>query len=301
MPEAAFPCDIAAVIPVREDRRSIFVVSWGDQVYLGTTDTDYDGPLDDPSCLPEDVDYILDAANAVTTGRLSRADITGMWAGLRPLLAPSREGTPPSERTADLSRRHTVRTSTDGMVTVTGGKLTTYRKMAEDTVDAAVGASAGKAGPCPTKTLRLRGAHRPAAAPAPEAGGAGAGPGAPTPRPPRVAAHLAGRYGTEPRRCWRWPTAGPTARPAGPGLPYLAAEAVYAVRRGDGPHGGRRARPAHPGLLPRRPGRGRRPPAGGRPHRPRARMGRPTGSPTRPRPTPTGSAPTWPGPASTPA
>ena len=67
MPEEAFPCDIAAVIPVREDKRSIFVVSWGDQVYLGTTDTAWDGPLDDPACTPEDVDYILGAANAVST------------------------------------------------------------------------------------------------------------------------------------------------------------------------------------------------------------------------------------------
>ncbi|MGD0881607.1 MAG: glycerol-3-phosphate dehydrogenase/oxidase, partial [Acidimicrobiales bacterium] len=63
VPEEAFPCDIAAVIPVRQDKRSIFVVSWGDQVYLGTTDTPWDGPLDDPSCTPEDVDYILGAAN----------------------------------------------------------------------------------------------------------------------------------------------------------------------------------------------------------------------------------------------
>ena len=124
------------MIPVREDRRSIFVVSWGDQVYLGTTDTEWDGPLDDPSCLPEDVDYILDAANAVTTRPIGRDDITGIWAGLRPLLAPVEGKHAPSERTADLSRRHTVRTSAEGMVTVTGGKLTTYRKMAEDTVDA---------------------------------------------------------------------------------------------------------------------------------------------------------------------
>ncbi len=67
VPYEAFPCDIAAVIPVKQDHRSIFVVSWGDQVYLGTTDTGYDGPLDDPSCLPEDIEYILGAANAVTT------------------------------------------------------------------------------------------------------------------------------------------------------------------------------------------------------------------------------------------
>ena len=122
VPEAAFPCDIAAVIPVQEDRRSIFVVSWGDQVYLGTTDTEWDGPLDDPSCLPEDVDYILDAANAVTTEPIGRDDITGLWTGLRPLLAPVEGKHAPSERTADLSRRHTVRTSAEGVVTVTGGQ-----------------------------------------------------------------------------------------------------------------------------------------------------------------------------------
>ena len=92
VPEDAFPCDIAAVIPVKEDKRSIFVVSWGDQVYLGTTDTAWDGPLDDPSCTPEDVEYILDAANAVSTRPLTRSDITGIWSGLRPLLAPEQKG-----------------------------------------------------------------------------------------------------------------------------------------------------------------------------------------------------------------
>ncbi|HEX4244235.1 MAG TPA: glycerol-3-phosphate dehydrogenase/oxidase, partial [Acidimicrobiales bacterium] len=138
VPADRFPCDIAAVIPVAKDHRSIFVVSWGEQVYLGTTDTEYDGPLDDPACLPEDVDYILDAANAVVTRPLSRADITGVWAGLRPLLLPPKGTKALRERTADLSRRHSVQTSPAGVVTVTGGKLTTYRKMAEDTVDVVV-------------------------------------------------------------------------------------------------------------------------------------------------------------------
>ncbi len=140
VPADRLPCDIAAVIPVPRDRRSIFVVSWPDTdlVYLGTTDTDYQGPLDDPSCTPEDVDYLLDAANNVTTSGLTRADVTGVWAGLRPLLAPQGKAGHVSERTADLSRRHTVHTSAHGLVTVTGGKLTTYRKMAEDTVDVVV-------------------------------------------------------------------------------------------------------------------------------------------------------------------
>src|SRR6185437_12048845 len=139
-PAARLPADIAAVIPVPNDRRSIFVVPWPetDLVYVGTTDTDYQGSLDDPSCTPEDVDYLLEAANNVTISRLTRADVTGVWAGLRPLLAPSDKGGHVSERTADLSRRHTVRTSRHKVVTVTGGKLTTYRKMAQDTVDAVV-------------------------------------------------------------------------------------------------------------------------------------------------------------------
>ena len=104
VPASRLPCDIAAVIPVPKDKRSIFVVSWpeSDLVYLGTTDTDYAGPLDDPACTPEDVDYLLDAANAITTSQLTRADVTGVWAGLRPLLAPPAKGGHVSERTADL-------------------------------------------------------------------------------------------------------------------------------------------------------------------------------------------------------
>ena len=166
VPNQAFPCDIAAVIPVKEDHRSIFVVSWGDQVYLGTTDTEYDGSLDDPGCLPEDIDYILGAANAVTTRPIGRDDITGLWAGLRPLLAPVEGRHAPSERTADLSRRHTVRTSASGVVTVTGGKLTTYRRMAEDTVDTAVALLDRRSLRCVTKDLRLRGSGHGVRAPA---------------------------------------------------------------------------------------------------------------------------------------
>ena len=231
VPDSAFPCDIAAVIPVREDHRSIFVVSWGDQVYLGTTDTEWDGPLDDPSCLPEDVDYILAAANAVTTQPLTRADITGVWTGLRPLLAPEEGKHALSEKTADLSRRHTVRTSSSGMVTVTGGKLTTYRKMAEDTVDAVVTVLGRSSIPCRTKSLRLRGAGTGTHAPA-RAGGAGPvrtsedGVGAGL-----IAEHLAGRYGTETPDVLAVADRRPDLLdPLVRGLRYLRAEAVYSVR-----------------------------------------------------------------------
>ncbi len=231
VPYAAFPCDIAAVIPVREDHRSIFVVSWGDQVYLGTTDTEWDGPLDDPSCLPEDIDYILDAANAVTTQPIGPGDITGLWTGLRPLLAPVEGKHAPSERTADLSRRHTVRTSPSGMVTVTGGKLTTYRKMAQDTVDAVVTVLGQRPLPCVTKQLKLHGAGSGGHAPA-RAGGVGTSdrsPGATDAG--AVAAHLAGRFGTETPEVLAVADDRPELlEPLVPGLRYLEAEAVYAVR-----------------------------------------------------------------------
>lgn len=231
----AFPCDIAAVIPVRGDRRSIFVVSWGDHVYLGTTDTAWDGPLDDPSVTPEDVAYVLDAANAVTTRPIGRDDVTGTWAGLRPLLAPSEGGRAPSERTADLSRRHTVTTSPGGLVTVTGGKLTTYRKMAEDTVDVVVRRLGRPRLRCATRTLRLDGAPPSRPGSGRRSGRRRAGPLASgdwsAAEPEDVASYLAGRYGTDAEAVAALVADDPElGRPLVPGLRYLAAEAVHAVR-----------------------------------------------------------------------
>ncbi|MGZ6975686.1 MAG: FAD-dependent oxidoreductase, partial [Acidimicrobiia bacterium] len=91
--------DIAAIVPVPKDKRSIFVVPWGDFTYIGTTDTDYEGPLDDPECTPDDVDYLLNAVNLVLAEPLTTDDILGTWAGLRPLIAGGSVG----EKTADLS------------------------------------------------------------------------------------------------------------------------------------------------------------------------------------------------------
>jgi glycerol-3-phosphate dehydrogenase len=220
VPASRLPCDIAAVIPVPKDKRSIFVVSWPetDLVYLGTTDTDYTGPLDDPACTPEDVDYLLDAANAITTSDLTRADVTGVWAGLRPLLAPPDKGGHVSERTADLSRRHTVSTSTHGVVTVTGGKLTTYRKMARDTVDVVVtrlGESPHRRR-CVTKSLRLMGATTKTRDPVTLA---------------QPHARLLRRYGTASSEVLALAHGRPDLlEPIVAGLPYTGAEVLYAAR-----------------------------------------------------------------------
>lgn len=150
VPKDLVPVDIAVVLNVPGDRRSIFVIPWGDYVYLGTTDTDYDGPIENPRCTDEDIEYVLRAVNASTTATVTAADVTGTWAGLRPLIADAK-----STRTADLSRRHSVTSSPAGMITVTGGKLTTYRQMAEDTIDVAV-KRLGRGGRCKTKRLKLR-------------------------------------------------------------------------------------------------------------------------------------------------
>ena len=218
VPADRLPCDIAAVIPVPKDKRSIFVVSWPgtDLVYLGTTDTDYTGPLDNPACTPEDVDYLLDAANNITTSRLTRADVTGVWAGLRPLLAP--ESGHVSARTADLSRRHTVLTSREGVVTVTGGKLTTYRKMAQDTVDAVVRelGESPRRRRCVTKSLSLVGATTKTRDPVSMA---------------QPHARLLGRYGSESPNVLALADDNPALlQPAVAGLPYTRAELVYAAR-----------------------------------------------------------------------
>jgi glycerol-3-phosphate dehydrogenase len=203
--------EIAMVVPVPFDGRSIFVVPWGDVTYIGTTDDAYDGDLDDPQCTAADVDYLLRAVNSALADPLTPDDVIATWAGLRPLLA-----TAESERTADLSRRHGIRVSGAGVVTITGGKLTTYRAMARDTIDQVDQVLDGRHRRCRTKRLPLTGArgYRP---PAPDA--------------PAVERHLATRYGTEAVAVRALTAADPTlGEPLVPGLPYLRAEAVHAVR-----------------------------------------------------------------------
>jgi glycerol-3-phosphate dehydrogenase len=214
--------DIAVVIPVPGDKRSLFVVPHMPNndgtyryTYVGTTDTDYRGSIDDPQCTQEDIDYCLRALNKAISGggrTITRDDVIGTWAGLRPLVA-SDEGTKVSGRTADLSRRHKVIISDSGMVTITGGKLTTYRKMAEHTVDAALSVmdrsgGAPSAKRCTTKRMDLFGAttrHR--------------------------EEHLVSRFGSEADAVRELIAHDASlGQPLVPGLPYLRAEAVYSAR-----------------------------------------------------------------------
>lgn len=151
-----FPSDAALIIPKTSDGRVLFAVPWMGRVILGTTDTPQaDVPLD-PRPTPQDIDFILDAAGAFLARRPERSDIRSSWAGLRPLV--KHDGHEAAE-TKQLSREHTILVSPRGLVTVTGGKWTTYRAMAEDVLDACF--RAGLLPPRPggvTRHLRLAGA-----------------------------------------------------------------------------------------------------------------------------------------------
>ena len=217
--------EIAAVIAVPGDKRSVFVVPWGDFSFVGTTDTDYQGSVDDPQCTPEDIEYLLRAINGSVTTEITEADIVGTWAGLRPLVAdPEASG-----RTADLSRRHSVNRSDAGVVTVTGGKLTTYREMAADAVDEIVEhvldrkALSNLHRRSRTKRLELHGAdgYDQLVSQAATASPLGAD----------VVNHLADRYGSDTGVILALAESDPDlAAPLVPGLPYLRAEAIFAVR-----------------------------------------------------------------------
>jgi len=208
--------DIAAVLSVPGDHRSIFVVPLGNRTYIGTTDTDYDGPIDEPRCTDDDMRYLLQAVNASVTSTLHEDDVVATWAGLRPLVKTATTG-----RTADLSRRHRVLRSPSGLVSVTGGKLTTYRRMAADTVDVVV-QELGKGGHSVTRRLRLHGADGFAAL-----DGAAARLGL----PPDVLHHLATRHGGDTRVVAAMIAADASmGEPLIDGLPYLRAEAVHAAR-----------------------------------------------------------------------
>ena len=122
------PVTEAAVLS--EGRRILFVLPWGERVIIGTTDTDYDAAPEDATVLPSDVQYLLRTVNAAfPQAAITEADIISRWAGLRPLIAKA-DGSP-----SDISRAHDIRTPEPGWWDVAGGKLTTYRLMAEQTVD----------------------------------------------------------------------------------------------------------------------------------------------------------------------
>lgn len=205
------------VVPSRaHDGRYVFVVPWGDRTYAGTTDTAHEGGLDDPEVDRHDLDYLLTAVGAAFP-TVTEGDVVASWAGLRPLLPRG------SGRTADLSRRHAIYGDPAGLLTVTGGKLTTYRAMAEDVVDRAM-KRLGRSAPCRTGRIRigltgsLAFTLERATADAQALG-----------LPPDAARRMVHRYGDDWEEAFRLIRDDPAlARPAAPSTPVLEVEVALA-------------------------------------------------------------------------
>jgi len=178
------------------------------RVYLGLTDVEQAKPFPDvPQASEDEIDYLLSGINNALDIKVNRRDVLGTFTGLRPLLNTG------GEHTSDLSRRHAVHRSPNGLVTVVGGKLTTYRRMAEDAVDA-LGLGVG---PSRTSTIPLVGAR--------------GGEVIDEHVPAGLARHLRARYGTEAAAVLAAGGDDPTLlEPVAPGLETIGAELVFALR-----------------------------------------------------------------------
>lgn len=138
---------------LRTEKSVLFVIPWGRHWIIGTTDTDWDLDKAHPAASSADIDYLLEHVNSVLSRPLTRDDVQGVYAGLRPLLAGE------SEATSKLSREHTVAHPVPGLVVVAGGKYTTYRVMAKDAVDEAVHGLDQRVADCVTEDVPLVGAQ----------------------------------------------------------------------------------------------------------------------------------------------
>ena len=201
------PGESAIMVPHTDDGRVLFVIPWHGRVLVGTTDTPLDKPSLEPRALPDEVDFILRNAARYLARDPSRADVLSVFAGQRPLVRPpGADGTP----TKKISRNHEVLVGHSGMVTLVGGKWTTYRQMAEDTVDMVEQLGGFTESPCVTETLHLHGWRSAEASTLPDA--------------------LA-VYGSDAQHLERLMAAEPAlAEPLHPGLPYPKALVVWAAR-----------------------------------------------------------------------
>lgn len=208
----------ALVLPETDDGRIAFIVPWQGVLVLGTTDTEWNRGEDDPGITRDDVDYLLDHASRFLTAPIDRRDVIGAYAGLRPLISAG------SGSSARLSRRHEVVQSAAGFYSIIGGKLTTYRRMAEDVVNAATGRRIGMASP--TRTLGLSGAEGLGAAlPALRARSRRLG------LPRATLLHLIRAHGTQAAAVLALVEERPVLGiPLAQGCPHICAEVIVAVR-----------------------------------------------------------------------
>jgi glycerol-3-phosphate dehydrogenase len=202
----------ACIVPAGEGR-AIFALPWYDRTLIGTTDNDFEGDIEQPRPGGEDVAYLLDAVNEFFGVSLGTADLVGAYAGVRPLIST---GDP--KKSVDISRKAELYETSSGMLTITGGKLTTWRRMAKQTVDRLVEREAREAS-CHTAEIPLGVEARPEDLEAP----AGVG--------EEAIAQLAFRYGHAARNVLKLAHEdAKLAEPIVPGRPDLLAEAVVAAR-----------------------------------------------------------------------
>nr|WP_206441829.1 glycerol-3-phosphate dehydrogenase/oxidase [Streptomyces boncukensis] len=206
--------DCTVTVPIPGRARRATCTRWGDTVVLGTTDNDYRGSVDDVHCTREEMEFLLEGARTAFDADLSPDDVVGSIGGLRPLVG-GKEGA-----TLDMSRDHRITVGPTGMVTVTGGKLTTSRHMGELVIDKVLGVLGRRGRTAPkSRTVHL-----------PLLGGAGYDAEA-VAASGGLAAHLGERYGTEARFVHDLIAQDPSlAEPVVAGLPYTRAEVVYAAR-----------------------------------------------------------------------
>jgi glycerol-3-phosphate dehydrogenase len=202
----------ACIVPAGEGR-AIFALPWYGRTLVGTTDNDYEGDIDHPRPGEEDVEYLLDAVNSFFGVSLGSSSLVGAYAGVRPLIST---GDP--KKSVDISRRAELYETSSGMLTITGGKLTTWRRMAKQTVDRLVERE-GRQAPCHTAEIPLGMEARPADLEAPESIGE------------EALSQLAFRYGHAARAVLDLAREDQKlAAPIVEGRPDLLAEAVIAAR-----------------------------------------------------------------------
>jgi len=148
------PSDTGILIPKTDDGRVVFIIPWQGHTLAGTTDTELPHPELEPTAQDDEITFILEHVDRYLTRSATRADVRAVFAGLRPLVRPPDDG----ESTAALSRDHTLMESPAGLVTIVGGKWTTYRRMAQDTVDHVAGVAALPKRECLTADMPLVGA-----------------------------------------------------------------------------------------------------------------------------------------------
>jgi glycerol-3-phosphate dehydrogenase len=206
------PVSEAGVIVPAGGGRTVFVLPWLGRTLVGTTDNDYEGGLDHVPASEEDVGYLLEAVNAFFELELGASDLTGAYAGVRPLIS-----TADPKKSVDISRRAELYETSSGLVTITGGKLTTWRRMAKLAVDRIVERE-GREAPCRTHEIPIGQREDPAALP--EVPGV----------EEDTRAHVAARYGHTARDVLRLAAAAPQLQQRlSPALPDIAAEAAFAA------------------------------------------------------------------------